>query len=135
MEKHQQLSSTDYEKLETEIESLKAQLEDKTQQGADSEEKFNRLRRQAQEKLKASKLSQDSFIEQLNELKDAKLALEKSLNNANARIQDWKMQKVAENRNQLSMIKKLQEDTEENSKELETKLEENAFLMTPRLRN
>ena len=127
MEKHQQLSSTDYEKLETEIESLKAQLEDKTQQGADSEEKFNRLRRQAQEKLKASKLSQDSFIEQLNELKDAKLVLEKSLNNANARIQELEDAKVAENRNQLSMIKKLQEDTEENSKELETKLEENAI--------
>ncbi|CAI4045414.1 hypothetical protein SKDZ_11G2980 [Saccharomyces kudriavzevii ZP591] len=127
LEKHQQLSSNDYEKLESEVESLKAQLEDKMQQGTEAEERFNRLRRQAQEKLKTSKLTQETLTEQLNELKDAKVALERSLNDANTRIQELEGEKVAEDNNRSEMIKRSQEDAEKSSRELQEKLEENAI--------
>ena len=126
LEKHQQLSSSDYEKLENEIGNLKEQLENKTRQGAEAEEKFNRLRRQAQERLKTSKLSQDSLTEQVNNLKDAKIALENSLRDANARIEEIQGAKVAQDNNQLEVIRRLQEDAEKSSSELQAKLEENA---------
>lgn len=124
LEKHEQLSSSDYEKLESEIENLKEELENKERQGAEAEEKFNRLRRQAQERLKTSKLSQDSLTEQVNSLRDAKNVLENSLSEANARIEELQNAKVAQGNNQLEAIRKLQEDAEKASRELQAKLEE-----------
>ncbi|CAI4621747.1 CFF_collapsed_G0035160.mRNA.1.CDS.1 [Saccharomyces cerevisiae] len=86
--------------------------------------------------LKSEKMELESRIEELqkeleelktsvpNEDADAKNVLENSLSEANARIEELQNAKVAQGNNQLEAIRKLQEDAEKASRELQAKLEE-----------
>lgn len=82
------MSKKDIEKLTNEISDLKGKLSSAENANADLENKFNRLKKQAHEKLDASKKQQAALTNELNELKAIKDKLEQDLHFENAKVID-----------------------------------------------
>ncbi|EJS43339.1 mlp2p [Saccharomyces arboricola H-6] len=76
------------EKLCNDISDLKAKLLNAQNANADLENKFNRLKKQAHEKLDASKKQQTALNSELIELKETKDKLEESLHNQESKVVD-----------------------------------------------
>lgn len=74
------------EKLFNEISDLKAKLLNAQNANADLNDKFNRLKKQAHEKLDASKKQQTALTNEVDELKDMKNELEESLHSEESKV-------------------------------------------------
>ena len=78
----------DIEKLNNEISDLKVKLLSAQNANTDLENKFNRLKKQAHEKLDASKKQQTALTNELNELKAMRDKLEQDLHNESFKVID-----------------------------------------------
>ncbi|CCK72831.1 Mlp2p KNAG_0L02140 [Huiozyma naganishii CBS 8797] len=74
-------TATEIQNLQQQLETFKADIQLKTQENDDLNDRFTRLKKQAHEKLNASKATSDSLAIELSELKTVNDALQEKLNN------------------------------------------------------
>lgn len=125
LRRHESIDPEEYKNLEKEVSSLKKQLEDRIKENSELNDRFSRLKKQAHEKLNASKVAQASMGTDLSELSDAKANLEENLKEEEQKVRILEA-KLAENGNGSATIFKLQNDLNNaltKSDEIEQKLE------------
>lgn len=93
------------EKLHNVIGELEVKLLNVQNANADLENKFNRLKKQAHEKLDASKKQQTALTNELNELKETKDKLEENLHNEESKVVDLEL-KLKEHGFQVGEVSK-----------------------------
>lgn len=108
LQKQERIDPEEYEKLGNEVSSLKSQLEERIKENTDLNDRFNRLKKQAHEKLNASKNAQTTLTSELNELQEAKKNLEESLQKETIKCRDLES-KLAQTMSSVE-FEKLQDD-------------------------
>ncbi|QID85745.1 hypothetical protein GRS66_008330 [Saccharomyces pastorianus] len=101
------------EKLFNEISDMKAKLLNAQNANADLNDKFNRLKKQAHEKLDASKKQQTALTNELDELKDMRNELEESLRSEESKVLELEA-KLKKHGVQAEGVSKNQEDDTSN---------------------
>ncbi|KTB19538.1 Protein MLP1 [Nakaseomyces glabratus] len=125
IEKHQKVNVDDYTKLEETLNETKQLLDNKVQETNELNDRFNRLKKQAHEKLNTSKELQSSLQEQISNLISEKDDIRKQL--------DVKTEENSELLSELNNFREKQNDLEtlreelnkeiSKSEELEVKLQ------------
>lgn len=126
LRRHESIDPEEYKKLEQEVSSLRTQLEDRLKENSELNDRFNRLKKQAHEKLNAAKVTQASLGADLSELSDAKANLEESLKEEENKVRMLEA-RLAENSNDSATISKLKNELNNalaKSDQIEQKLEE-----------
>ena len=110
IEKHQKVNVDDYTKLEETLNETKQLLDNKVQETNELNDRFNRLKKQAHEKLNTSKELQSSLQEQISNLISEKDDIRKQL--------DVKTEENSELLSELNNFREKQNDLETLREEL-----------------
>lgn len=125
LRKQERIDPEEYEKLGSEVAALKVQLEERIKENTDLNDRFSRLKKQAHEKLNASKIAQTTLTSELSDLIDAKKKLEEVLKEEERKVRDLESN-LAANSDQSTAVETLQNDLTDaltKSKEVESSLQ------------
>lgn len=126
LRRHEQIDPDEYKQLEKEIVELKEQVEAKSKDNADLDDRFTRLKKQAHEKLNASKIAQTNLNAELNELHETKIKMEEILKETQNKVYDLERSLTEKNSESVTIdtLRNELDSALERSKEIERKLEE-----------
>ncbi|QLQ81964.1 hypothetical protein HG537_0G02180 [Torulaspora globosa] len=126
LRRQEKIDPEEFKKLEEQVASLQEQLKDRTKENTDLDDRFNRLKKQAHEKLNASKITQANLSAELNDLAGTKTKLEEMLKEAQAKISDLEKM-LSEKDHGSGTINDLRNELDtavQKAKEIETTLKE-----------
>lgn len=86
--KHKKIDPVEHEKLEAEIATLKQNLADKKKENEELNDRFNRIKKQAHERLNSSKATQQTLIDQIKQLEDENAHIQSLLETERGNIQN-----------------------------------------------
>lgn len=126
LRRQEKIDPEEHKKLEEEVASLQEQLNQRIKENTDLDDRFNRLKKQAHEKLNASKITQANLSAELNDLAGTKTKLEEMLKEAQAKISDLESM-LSEKDHDSGMINDLRNELHtavQKAKEMEATLKE-----------
>lgn len=126
LRRHEKIDPEEYRKLEEEISNLKKELEAKSKENTDLNDRFTRLKKQAHEKLNASKIAQANLSAEVNELQGTKTKMEEILKETQTKVLNLEKlltERDSESANNEDLRHEL-DDALERCKEIEVKLGE-----------
>lgn len=126
LRRHEQIDPEEFKKKEEEIVSLREQLEAKSKENTDLNDRFTRLKKQAHEKLNASKVAQANLSAELNEINETKTKMEETLKERQDKVLELERMLNEKNGDSVTIdnLRSELESVHKRSKEIESKLEE-----------
>ncbi|QLL34847.1 hypothetical protein HG536_0H02220 [Torulaspora globosa] len=126
LRRQEKIDPEELKKLEEQVASLQEQLKQRIKENTDLDDRFNRLKKQAHEKLNASKITQANLSAELNDLAGAKTKLEEMLKEAQVKVTDLERM-LSEKDRDSATINDLRNELEtavQKAKEIEATLQE-----------
>lgn len=88
LRKHDRIDPEDHKQLNEKVVVLEAKVEEMSKENKELDDRFNRLKKQAHEKLNNSKISQASLTAQISELREAKSEMEVKIEEEERRVHE-----------------------------------------------
>lgn len=88
LHKHDRIDPEDHRELKEKVSTLGIKLDETNKENEELNDRFNRLKKQAHEKLNSSKISQTTLTNQLNELREAKTELESRFEDEERKVRE-----------------------------------------------
>lgn len=124
LHKHDRIDPEVHKELNEKVSTLEAKLDETNNENKELDDRFNRLKKQAHEKLNSSKIAQTTLTNQLNELREAKSELEGKFNAEERKVNELQ-EKLNTHGNDTQIVESVQKELSnalEHSRELEQKL-------------
>ncbi|GAV55641.1 hypothetical protein ZYGR_0AY00330 [Zygosaccharomyces rouxii] len=124
LHKHDRIDPEDHKELKEKVSVLEAKLDEINKENKELDDRFNRLKKQAHEKLNSSKIAQTTLNNQLNELREAKSELEGKFDAEERKVRELQ-EKLNAHGNDTQTVESAQKDLSdalEHSRELEQNL-------------
>ncbi|CAR29349.1 ZYRO0G06600p [Zygosaccharomyces rouxii] len=124
LHKHDRIDPEDHKELKEKVSILETKLDETNKENKELDDRFNRLKKQAHEKLNSSKIAQTTLSNQLNELREAKSELEGKFEAEERKVHELQ-ERLNAHGNDTETVESVQKelsDALEHSRELEQNL-------------
>lgn len=126
LRRQEKIDPEEFKKLEEQVSSLQEQLTERVKENTDLNDRFNRLKKQAHEKLNASKIAQANVSAELTDLTAAKIKLEEMLKEEQVKVSDLNklLSEKSSDSGSIEELRKELDSSVEKAKDLESTLQQ-----------